>query len=72
MQRDAYQELSTVEQRLQEQDDLISQMKQEHADEVERLKDIIRKKDENMVLKENISSMPVPHYLLFKDKHLKQ
>ncbi|KAB0804192.1 hypothetical protein PPYR_01162 [Photinus pyralis] len=69
VQRDAWQELSTVEQRLQDQDSVIVEMKREHSLEVARLKEIIKQKDQfNSHLKDTNSSTPLPHYLLLKDK----
>ncbi|GJQ76507.1 hypothetical protein Trydic_g2213 [Trypoxylus dichotomus] len=70
VQEEAFQELTTVERRIQDQDSVISSLKREHNEEVERLKRIIKEKEEkNLLLKES-SSIPVPHYLLFKDKHI--
>ncbi|KAK5647780.1 hypothetical protein RI129_002672 [Pyrocoelia pectoralis] len=70
VQRDAWQELSTVEQRLQDQDSIIDEMKREHSEEVERLKEIIRQRDQsNLLLKGTSSSTQLPHYVLLKDKN---
>lgn len=69
VQKDAFEELSSVEQRIQEQDSLITSMKEEHNEEVARLKQIIKEKEDNLLLKETVSSIPMPHYLLYKDKH---
>ncbi|KAF5301197.1 hypothetical protein FQA39_LY19103 [Lamprigera yunnana] len=48
VQKEAWQELTTVEQRLQDQDTMISEMKREHSEEVERLKDIIKLKQQKV------------------------
>lgn len=68
MQRDAWQELSSVEQRIQEQNDVITSLKQEHDEEVERLKKLIKEKEESNVLQANNSF--VPSCLLLRDRNL--
>lgn len=58
-----------MEERLQKQDSLITAMKHEHAEEVERLKEIIREKEMSNMLLNSDASIPVPHYLLFRDRN---
>lgn len=71
MQRDAWQELETVEERLQEQDSLITAMKHEHTEEVERLKEIIREKERSdLMLNNDASTLPVSPYLLYKERNV--
>lgn len=73
MQRDAWQELETVEERLQEQDSLITAMKHEHSEEVERLKEIIREKEKNDTVLNPINAsmlLPVTHYSLFRERNV--
>lgn len=68
VQKSAWQEFTTVEQKIQEQTDLIETMKEEHQKEVEKLQKIIEEQQEtNLLLKSD--KLPIPHYLLFKDKH---
>ncbi|RZB38643.1 Cep89 -like, partial [Asbolus verrucosus] len=55
VQRDAWQELSTVEKRIQEQHQVIETMKQEHDQEIERLQKIIKEQESNLLLKEHTS-----------------
>lgn len=45
-------------------------MKEEHAQEVDRLKEIVREKEKNLLLKEDASTIPMPHYLLFRDRNI--
>ncbi|XP_044264556.1 protein Cep89 homolog [Tribolium madens] len=68
VQRGAWQELSTVEKRIQDQNEAMETMKQEHIEEIDRLQRIIKEQESNMLLKDS-TTLPVPHYLLFRDKH---
>lgn len=69
MQKDAWQELSFVEQRMKEQNSFIEKLKHEHSEEIDKLKRLIREKEEaNLILTGN-ASVPVSPYLLFRDKH---
>ncbi|KAF5298764.1 hypothetical protein FQR65_LT09633 [Abscondita terminalis] len=71
VQRDAWQELSTVEQKIHNQDSIINELKREHSEEVERLKEIIRKKEQkNVLLKNSDASTPLPHCIIHKNINL--
>ncbi|XP_018566046.1 protein Cep89 homolog [Anoplophora glabripennis] len=68
VQKNAWQEFTTVEQKIQEQTDLIETMKDEHQKEIEKLQKIIQEQQEtNLLLKSD--NLPIPHYLLYKDKY---
>lgn len=71
MQRDAWHELSSVEQRIQEQNDVIASLKQEHDEEVERLKKLIKEKEQsNNVFQAENSFVPLPSCLLLRNRNL--
>ncbi|KAJ3638921.1 hypothetical protein MTP99_002249 [Tenebrio molitor] len=70
VQRGAWQELSTVEKRIQDQHQAMETMKQEHSEEIEKLQKIIKEQESNLLLKDQ-TTLPVQHYLLFRDKHNK-
>lgn len=70
VQQEAYQELNTVEQRIQQQDSFITSLKKDHQEEIERLKQIIKEKDERNILVRDSSSINIAPYLLFRDKHM--
>ncbi|KAK4884986.1 hypothetical protein RN001_001257 [Aquatica leii] len=71
VQREAWQELSTVEKRIYNQDSIINELKKEHSEEVDRLKEIIRKKEQkNVLLKNTDASTPLSQCTLFKDKNV--
>ncbi|KAJ8924122.1 hypothetical protein NQ315_006905 [Exocentrus adspersus] len=68
VQKSAWQEFTTVEQKIQEQTELIETMKDEHQNEIEKLQKIIQEQQEtNLLLKTD--TLPMPHYLLYKDKY---
>ncbi|KAI4467611.1 centrosomal protein of 89 kda [Holotrichia oblita] len=70
VQQEAYQELNTVEQRIQQQDSFITSLKKEHQEEIERLRQIIKEKDERNILVRESSSINIAPYLLFRDKNM--
>ncbi|XP_017784090.1 PREDICTED: protein Cep89 homolog [Nicrophorus vespilloides] len=69
VQKEAWHELSTVEERLQEQDCIITNMKEDHELEVQRLKQIIREKDNNLLVRDR-SSVTSGNYLLHNDRNV--
>lgn len=68
MQRDTWQELSTVERRIQDQNQAMEAMKKEHCEEIEKLQKIIKEQESNILFKET-PTLPVSQYLHFRDKH---
>lgn len=70
VQRDAYNELSSVEQRIKDQDTIIINMKSKYEEELSRLQKIIREKEENLLLRNDNSNIPTPSYLLLRDRNL--
>lgn len=68
MQRGAFQELSTVEQRLKEQDTIIVSMERQHSEEIQRLKEIIKEKHEGNILLQEVP-IPNPPFLLLRDRN---
>ncbi|XP_030749441.1 coiled-coil domain-containing protein 38-like, partial [Sitophilus oryzae] len=70
VQKSAWQEFSTVEQRIHEQGDLIESMKDEHTKEIERLQQVIKEQEEKISKEtKKEASVPVSPYKLFKDKY---
>jgi hypothetical protein len=59
-----------VEKRIQDQHQAMETMKQEHSEEIEKLQKIIKEQESNLLLKDQ-TTLPVQHYLLFRDKHNK-
>ncbi|XP_066262539.1 protein Cep89 homolog isoform X1 [Euwallacea similis] len=71
VQKSAWEEFSTVEQRIQEQTDLIEVMKQDHEKEIEELKLVIAEQEEKLTKNEGEREkrIAVSHYQLFKEKY---
>lgn len=75
MQKDAWQELSFVEQRMREQNEFIDKLKLEHQEEVDKLKKLVQEKESanNLLVSAGKSSaLSVSPYVLFKDKVIAQ
>ncbi|KAL3287981.1 hypothetical protein HHI36_002435 [Cryptolaemus montrouzieri] len=68
VQRGAWQELNTVEGKIQEQEQTIEQMKEEYEKEIVRLEQVIKKQTEKSLLIKTQSNLPLSPYLLFRDK----
>ncbi|CAH0551940.1 unnamed protein product [Brassicogethes aeneus] len=69
VQKSAWAEFSTVEQRIQDQDSLIETMKEEHEKEIQELREIIKEQQKEKSSIANNETISVPHYLLYRDKH---
>ncbi|CAG9765916.1 unnamed protein product [Ceutorhynchus assimilis] len=70
VQKSAWQEFSTVEQRIHEQADLIKTMKDDHSKEIEELQQIIAEQEEKIgKQKDDKHHVPISHYQLFKEKY---
>ncbi|KAJ8963433.1 hypothetical protein NQ318_018913 [Aromia moschata] len=69
VQKSAWQELTTVEMKIQEQTDLIESMRQGHEKEIEKLQGIIKEQEEMNLLLKNSGTTPKPHYLLYQEKY---
>ncbi|KAJ8979230.1 hypothetical protein NQ317_019082 [Molorchus minor] len=69
VQKNAWQEFTTVEQKIQEQNELIDSMKEEHRKEIERLNKTIKEQEEMALLLKNNASLPKPPYLLYQEKY---
>ncbi|KAL1512635.1 hypothetical protein ABEB36_002197 [Hypothenemus hampei] len=65
VQKSAWEELATVEQKIQEQEDLIERLKEEHKGEIEKLQVVIKEQEEKL----GKSRIPVSPYQLFKEKY---
>lgn len=71
MQKDAYQQLASVEQRIQEQDSSMESMRRDHENEVGKLLQQIHDKDKYISkLIDQTSTLPPAPYLLYREKHM--
>lgn len=68
MQKNAWQEFNTVEQTIQQQADLIENMKQEHAQEIQKLTKMIKQHDQVDLFPSN-DPLPLSQFMLFKEKY---
>lgn len=68
VQRGAWQELNTVEGRIQEQEQTIEQMKEEYEKEIDRLEKIIKNQSDQSVLLQTQNKLPLSPYVLYRDK----
>lgn len=68
VQKNAWQEFSSVEQTIQKQANLIETMKQEHEQEIEKLTKIIKQKGPSEIFPIN-DNLPMSQFLLFKEKY---
>ncbi|XP_022902341.2 protein Cep89 homolog [Onthophagus taurus] len=74
VQHEAYLDLSSVEQKLQQKDTIINNLKKQHSLEMDKLKKLITEKEEKSILlkTKSDSSIPLPHYLLFREKSMQK
>lgn len=68
VQKNAWQEFSSVEQTIQQQANLIETMKQEHEKEIEKLRKIIKQQGPSELFPSN-DNLPLSQFLLFKEKY---
>ncbi|XP_044744418.1 protein Cep89 homolog [Coccinella septempunctata] len=68
VQRGAWQELNTVEGRIQEQEQTIEQMKEEYEKEIDRLEQIIKRQTDQSILLKTQNNLPISPYVHYKNK----
>lgn len=70
VQKDAFQQLASVEQRIHEQDSSLDSMRKDHEIEIDKLLLEINDKDALIAkLMEQSRALPSAPYLLYRDKH---
>lgn len=69
VQRGAWQELNTVEGKIQEQQETIETLKMKHSEEINKLEDIIKKQADNAILVKSQTALPISPYILFRNKY---
>ncbi|XP_060534727.1 protein Cep89 homolog [Cylas formicarius] len=68
VQKTAWQEFTTVEQKIQEQTEMIESLKDSHQKEIEKLHKVIAGYEQMKVVSRD-DHVPLSHYQLFKDKY---